>query len=61
MKSRGIPVSKSPTMKHPKGSSAATVAPLGTGHPSTRSKHKLHTSAPENAKTLGRSTPGALK
>lgn len=53
--------SESPHMSQPKGKSAPQNTSVGSGSRPTKSRFKLETSAPENARTLGgRETPGAL-
>ena len=54
-------ISKSPTMMEPKGSSAPQNTSVGSGSRPTSSKMPIMTSAPDNAKTLGRDPGGALK
>lgn len=54
-------ISDSPTMKAPKGSSAQTHVPVGSGSRPGKSKINIETSAPSNSKTLGRDVAGSLK
>ena len=54
-------ISNSPTMTESKGSSAPQNTSVGSGSRPTASKMKLETSAPMDAKTLGRDPGGALK
>lgn len=46
-------ISKSPTIKHPKASSASQSTSVGSGSRPTSSKHKLETSAPKDPHGLG--------
>ncbi len=54
--------SGSPTLGHPKETSAAQNTSVGSGSRPTSSKIKIMTSAPDNARTLGGrgDVPGAL-
>lgn len=55
-------ISKSPSIKkmhEPKSSKMHTH--VGSGSRPTKSKHKIPTSAPENAQGLGRKPAGSLK
>jgi len=55
-------VSKSPTISHgAKGTSMKQNTAVGSGSRPTPSRIKIPTSAPQDPKTLGRKTPGALK
>jgi hypothetical protein len=48
-------------VKPPAQSSRPQNTAVGSGSRPTASKIKIDSSAPHNPKTLGRSTPGALK
>jgi hypothetical protein len=50
-------ITKSPTLPHTgRGTSTKSFMEAGTGsRPGTASKHKIESSAPKNARTLGRS------
>lgn len=54
-------ISNSPSMKQPKGDSMAQDTSVGSGSRPTKSKIMIETSAPMDAKTLGRKTPGSLE
>jgi hypothetical protein len=51
----------SPSMKPEPQTSAPQNTAVGSGSRPTMSKIKIETSAPEDPKTLGRKTPGALE
>ena len=53
-------ISPSPSMPQPKGSSAMQNTSVGGGSRPTASKIKLHTSAPDDARTLDRAPSGWL-
>jgi len=53
-------ISKSPTLKAPPQSSSKMSTNVGSGSRPTTSRFPIKTSAPENPRTLGRETPGAL-
>lgn len=55
-------ISKSPTIQPPAQSSAPQNTSVGSGSRPTASRHKIPTSAPENARMLGGrgNVPGAL-
>lgn len=54
-------LSKSPSMKHEKDSSAKQNTAVGSGSRPTASKVKIDTSAPKQPQALGRKPSGALK
>lgn len=54
-------ISNSPTISHDKGSSKAQGTAVGSGSRPTKSKVMIDSSAPSNAKTLGRDPGGSLK
>ena len=54
-------ISKSPTIKHPKGSSRPQNTSVGSGSRPTTSKIKIATSAPSDPRGLSRRTSGAMK
>jgi hypothetical protein len=48
-------MSRSPHMKHPKGTSAKVLSPAGSGsRPGTKSKHPIKTTAPMEPHKLDR-------
>lgn len=54
-------ISNSPTMPMSKGTSAPQNTSVGSGSRPTKSAKPIMTSAPENAKTLGRDPGQSLK
>lgn len=54
-------ISKSPTIKPSKGTSAPQKTAVGSGSRPTKSKIMLDTSAPSQPRTLGRAPGGWLK
>lgn len=54
-------ISKSPTIKPEKGSSAPQNTAVGSGSRPTSSKIKIETSAPSDPQGLGRKPSGSLK
>lgn len=54
-------ISKSPSMKHEKGNSAAQKTAVGSGSRPTPSKMKIETSAPKQPQGLSRKPSGSLK
>jgi hypothetical protein len=53
-------ISSSPTLSHPKGSSASQNTSVGSGSRPTASSHKIPSSAPSEPRTLGRAPQGWL-
>jgi hypothetical protein len=52
--------SDSPTLKHPKETSAPQNTSVGSGSRPTSSRYKIMTSAPAEPRMLDRGVPGAL-
>lgn len=53
--------SDSPSMKQEHGDSAMQNTAVGSGSRPTKSKFMIGTTAPTDAHTMGRKTPGALE
>jgi hypothetical protein len=54
-------ISKSPAIAQPKGNSTPQNTAVGSGSRPTPAKIKIETSAPTDARTLGRAPAGWLK
>lgn len=54
-------LSKSPSISHEKGNSAAQKTSVGSGSRPTASKVKIETSAPKEPQGLSRKPSGSLK